>query len=111
MMQDPELARLFRTGDDSKSATGYRMRVIRFLTDDTIAQRATKLGTSQNNLQSIEKGQSAPAIRFMTWCMAHTPADVNFIAAGDYSKLTYEATALLAEAARKVQTGKKSRSS
>jgi len=101
-----KLRKIFQRGDTSKPACGRRMRIIRKLTPDTIAERAEKMGTTTNNLQSMETGASWPSPRFQGWILDNTPIDANFIVAGEYRTLSYEVVEKLTEAAREVPYNK-----
>ena len=103
-----KLLDLFQTGNISKEAFGRRMRIVRKLTADTLEQRAIKMGTTGNNLQSLESADSGshPNLAWIGWVMDNTPADANFIVSGEYTKLTYEAIEQLAAVAYKVPYNK-----
>ena len=103
-----ELLDLFQTGNISKEAFGRRMRIVRKLTADTIEQRAIKMGTTTNNLQSLESAASGshPNTAWIGWVMDNTPADANFIVSGEYTKLTYEAIEQLAAVAYEIPYNK-----
>ena len=106
-MEHPrDLLDLFQLGQTTKLACGRRLRIVRKLTDETLLVRAKRMGTTRNNLQSMETGASWPNPVFQGWIIDNTLADANFIVVGRYDRLSYEAVELLAEAARGVPYNK-----